>query len=76
MMRGMTAMAIEVDRVDARRAPTDTVVLAHGRVIGSPMRASFMGDGRVMDTLREQMEANPGDSMVALVESWQIVGWN
>lgn len=76
----MTTHLIEVERIDTYREPgqayPSSLMLARGRVIGTPRRVTFAVDARAAHDLRLTLDANPGALIVVEVEGWQMQEMN
>ena len=71
---------IQVERIDTytegQQAYPSSVMMARGRVIGTPRRVTFVVDARTGHDLRQTLAANPGGLLVAEVEAWQMMEMN
>lgn len=65
-------IAIVVDRVGEPGSAGMTA--AHGRIVGTPLRATFVGPSVQIEEIRRALSEPGEDRMVALVTDSQIIG--
>ena len=74
MNRTDTMIVVDKVREPAERgAYPASALLGEGRIIGTPQRATFAGDRRMMEDIRTLL-ATQTDPEVVIVQDWQIVG--
>lgn len=72
---------IEVEKIDTYTEPGQTypsnLMLARGRVVGTPRKVTFVVDARTGHDIRLTLDAVGGEAkVVAHVESWQMQEMN
>lgn len=76
----MNTELIEVERIDpyseGPAAYPSSMMMARGRVVGTPRRVTFVVDARTGHDLRLTLAANPGALLIATVETWQMMETN